>query len=88
MMSSAHLPGTAMQGFQKAYNEAAQIAFETLQKGDIDQICHRTGAIKGSQATLSINYLGNVYTIDLEKRTFISDVKDIELADKLIILHY
>ena len=75
-------------GFQRAYAESSDIAFEKLRQADISTVCSRSGALQINPSNILLTFLGEEYTIDLERRSFIGDAGIPDVADQLIMLHY
>ena len=75
-------------GYDQAYAQSYDLAFDGLAQCDILEICHRAGASPGSNAVLRLNFLTIPVIVDVKQRTVKGVGFSLSITDKLIILHY
>lgn len=75
-------------GFERGYEESAAIAYNKLSTANIDDICHRLGAVQETKTTLSLVFIGQTYHINFAEHQINMGATPAELSIQLIILHY
>jgi hypothetical protein len=74
-------------GYDQAYAQSYELAFDTLIKADLENLCIQNGAsLTGSK--LRLDFLNLPIIVDIEHRVVSSSGCSLSISDKLIMLHY
>ena len=86
MTSTFPLPSPG--GYDQAYAESYKIAFDKLDRSNLNDICRNSGAGLITADSIGLKFLGHQYTIDIKHRTITSAAGIPHITDSLIMLHY
>ena len=75
-------------GYDRAYAQSYELAFDRLSQSDLLQLGQRSGASLGPDSTLKLSFLNIPVIADIKRRTVESPEHSLSVSDKLIILHY
>ncbi len=75
-------------GYQLAYTQSYDLAFDALARFDLAEICRRADASRQSDDSIAIVFLGDEVVVDLTHRTVVSIKRTLAITDQLVILHY
>ncbi len=85
---NAHPQLPSPGGYQQAYSQSCDLAFNALAKADLEAIYHHSGAKHLSNSSIILSFLGDDVIIDVPKRTVTSAKTALAMTDQLVILHY
>ncbi|MEN8614127.1 DUF3786 domain-containing protein [Dehalogenimonas sp. THU2] len=75
-------------GYERAYSESYQLAFDRLKSSDLGGICRCSRATRRSGNIIGIRFLDREYTVDIDRQTITSETGIPGITDSLVILHY
>jgi hypothetical protein len=77
-------------GYERAYAESCDLAFNKLRQADLADVCLKSGAIQIDADVLQLRFLNRDYRIDRRRGdvSLLLDVESVPVSEKLLILHY
>lgn len=75
-------------GYETAYAQSYQLAFDRLAESDPVILCQRTGASLTPDSKLELAFLNTQVIVEIKQRTLDAPGHPLSITDKLPILHY
>ena len=77
-------------GYERAYAESYDLAFNKLRQADLADVCLKSGAVPVDTDTVRLRFLNQDYRIDRLPGTVTlgSEAEPLPIAERLLILHY
>ena len=77
-------------GYERAYAESYDLAFNKLRQADLADVCRKSGAVPVDVDTVRLCFLNRDYRIDrlAGAVTLETETEPVPIAEKLLILHY
>jgi hypothetical protein len=77
-------------GYERAYAESYDLAFNKLRQADLADVCRKSGAVPVDADTIRLRFLNRDYRLDRLPGTVTlgSETEPVPIAEKLLILHY
>lgn len=77
-------------GYERAYAESYDLAFDKLKQADLDDICMKSGATQTDAGTVQLCFLNRNYRIDRRQGdvSLLSGAESVPISERLLILHY
>ncbi|MBA4423017.1 MAG: hypothetical protein C0390_07930 [Syntrophus sp. (in: bacteria)] len=77
-------------GYERAYAESYDLAFNKLRQADLADVCRKSGAVPVDANTVRLRFLNRDYQIDrlADAVTLGPETEPMPIAERLLILHY